>query len=248
MQRAQCLVSGTLFAAAVLASVPAAGLSSQQIDGCSNRGSAPVSQKITGCTAMIESRRYKGKELAKVFHNRGAFYSDQGDIERAIADFDQAIRLNEKFAAGYYSRGLAYKGKGDLDSAFVDFDQAFRLDPTDTNARKNRALVYDSDENLDRALARFDEEVKQHPLPLSINPYFQRGLVHYARREYDRAIEDFGMVLQWAPEYGPAFWNQTRAYCAGGGNYWIYQADLMKAMLLDPKYVNDHPLIEECPL
>jgi hypothetical protein len=91
MQRAQYLVSGALFVAAVAS---AAGLTRQQIDGCSSRGSASVSQGITDCTAMIESRRYEGKELAKVFHHRGIFYSDQGDIERAIADFDQARQVS----------------------------------------------------------------------------------------------------------------------------------------------------------
>lgn len=246
MRSALRVIAVASFVVAMLTSGSAVGQTPQQINWCSNRGGASVDQKISGCTAMIQSRRYKGKELGHVFHNRGVYQQERGDLGRAIADFDQAIRLDPEFAPSFYSRGLAYKDKGKLEDAFVDFDQAFRLDPNDTYARKNRALIYDSDENLDRALARFDEMIKQQgPIAFSVSPYFERGLVHYARREYDDAIADFDNVIGWAPKYGPALWNRARAYCAKG-DYGSWSTDLGSAIMSDQKYVADHPTIDKC--
>ena len=51
------------------------------------------------------------------------------DYDRAIADFDQAIKLDPNCAVAYHDRGLAYRDKGDNDRAIADFDQAIKLDP-----------------------------------------------------------------------------------------------------------------------
>ena len=50
-------------------------------------------------------------------------------IDRAIEDYDQAIRLNPNFAEAFYNRGVAYDGKGQPDRAIEDYDQAIRLNP-----------------------------------------------------------------------------------------------------------------------
>jgi tetratricopeptide (TPR) repeat protein len=42
------------------------------------------------------------------FRNRGIAWSEKGDIDRALADFSEAIRLDPKAAASYYARGDAW--------------------------------------------------------------------------------------------------------------------------------------------
>jgi tetratricopeptide (TPR) repeat protein len=72
------------------------------------------------------------------FYVRGAAYFGKGDLERAIADYDQAIRLNptDKRALAY--RALAYKIKGKLDGAITDYDRIVQLDPRDARAYRAR--------------------------------------------------------------------------------------------------------------
>ena len=53
---------------------------------------------------------------------------EREDYDRAIADFDQAIRLDAKNANAFYNRGIAYHEKHDYDRAIADFDQAIKLD------------------------------------------------------------------------------------------------------------------------
>ena len=66
--------------------------------------------------------------LAGTYNNRGIAYADQGVNDRAIRDYDEAIRLNPSYAHAYYNRGLAHLKKGDQDLAARDYNQAVRLD------------------------------------------------------------------------------------------------------------------------
>jgi tetratricopeptide (TPR) repeat protein len=65
----------------------------------------------------------------KVYSNRCDSYRLKGDLDRAIADCNQAIALDPKFAFAYSNRGDAYKAKGDNNRAAADFNEAIRLDP-----------------------------------------------------------------------------------------------------------------------
>jgi tetratricopeptide (TPR) repeat protein len=67
-----------------------------------------------------------------------------GDYDKAIACYTEAIKRYPKFALAYLCRGDAYAAKGDLDRAFQDYDEAVRLDP-DNPAIKIRAAAIRSE-------------------------------------------------------------------------------------------------------
>src|SRR5471032_1886728 len=75
--------------------------------------------QISGCTAVIQSGNYSGMNLAWAFNNRGNAYTEKKEYDRAIADYDQAIRLNPKYALVFDGRGINYKNKGQLDRAIA---------------------------------------------------------------------------------------------------------------------------------
>src|SRR5580700_11195786 len=59
---------------------------------------------ISGCTAMIQSGHETQQDLAKDFSNRGTAYGRKGQLDRAIEDFDLAIRLVWGFLCqGYHA-------------------------------------------------------------------------------------------------------------------------------------------------
>ena len=63
------------------------------------------------------------------YYRRGIAYGQNGDYDKAIADFTEAIRLNLKSAPVYYNRGVTYWHRGNHDRATADFNEAIRLDP-----------------------------------------------------------------------------------------------------------------------
>lgn len=96
---------------------------------------------IGQCTLIIESDRFSGPNLAVAYNNRGVAWIGKGDLDRAIADFDFAIRLNPNAADSYTNRGLAWMRKGDYERAVADYGAALRLNADDRLALRNRGLA-----------------------------------------------------------------------------------------------------------
>jgi lipoprotein NlpI len=92
--------------------------------------------QIAGCTAVIRSDRETAADRARAYHLRGVAYRDKGDLDRAIADFSEAIGLNPLLASAYHDRGVAYRAKGDHGRAIADDERAVQLDPIYGSANK----------------------------------------------------------------------------------------------------------------
>jgi hypothetical protein len=55
---------------------------------CTGESDVPWSEQIAGCTKVIESGRYAGKDLAKALILRGKAYGWTGDLDRCLADVE----------------------------------------------------------------------------------------------------------------------------------------------------------------
>ncbi len=56
------------------------------------------------------------------------------DYDGALADFNEAIRLNSMYSGAFTNRASVRWDMGDRDAAMADFDQATELDPTNAYA------------------------------------------------------------------------------------------------------------------
>lgn len=130
------LIVALLFLAAVLLADPA---SAGDADTCRN---ASGDEAIDACTRAITSGEYGGNYIATLLLKRGLKYHAKGDNDRAMADYDAAIRLDPQNADAFYNRGVEYRNKGDYDRAIADFDEVIRLDPQDARAFMNRAFAF----------------------------------------------------------------------------------------------------------
>ncbi|HUZ32089.1 MAG TPA: tetratricopeptide repeat protein [Xanthobacteraceae bacterium] len=68
-------------------------------------------------------------KYARTYYHRGTAYQAKGDLDGAIADYNEAIRLHPKYARAYFNRGLANLYGGSLPKALADLNQASELDP-----------------------------------------------------------------------------------------------------------------------
>ncbi len=84
---------------------------------------------IKHCTAAIESRKFTGDALARLHTSRGVEWSNKGEADRAIADFDVSLKLTPNNAVVHHARAIEYSVKGDYARAIVDFDTAIKIDP-----------------------------------------------------------------------------------------------------------------------
>jgi tetratricopeptide (TPR) repeat protein len=82
--------------------------------------------------------------------------------DRAIADFNEAIRLQPK-ADYFMSRGNAYSLKGDPTRAIADYDEALKLEPERAMAFNNRGVAWRDKGDRKKALADFKAAVALDP-------------------------------------------------------------------------------------
>src|SRR5690242_1594054 len=101
-----------------------------------------VDGQIAACTRQIGSDRWDGHKLAIQYYNRGLAWKAKGDLDRAIADYTEATRIDPNYEHAYFNRGLARYRKGDFDRAIADYDQAIRLDPKDADPYNGRGLTW----------------------------------------------------------------------------------------------------------
>jgi tetratricopeptide (TPR) repeat protein len=147
------LVSITLFAASTRADDRAT---------CHDQN-ASAEVAIAACDRLISSRRLKSHDLALEYNRRGFLYEKRSDHDRALADFNQAIRLDSNLAVVYNNLGWVYNNKGEFDRAIPDFDRAIRLNQNLVIAFTNRALAFNGKHDYDRAISDLDQAIRLDP-------------------------------------------------------------------------------------
>ena len=166
-------------------------------DDRSDCNGAKSDAAIGGCTRVIRSGKSTGRDLAVVFYARGRSYRLMGDNDRAIADYDESIKLNSGYAPAFLGRGNAWKSKGDPDRAIADFSQAIRLDQKFTSAYFNRGDVYDDKGDTTRALADLNAAIRLDPN--DADAYILRGVLWKKKSDVDRAIRDYSEAIRLDP-------------------------------------------------
>jgi tetratricopeptide (TPR) repeat protein len=80
------------------------------------------------------------------YNNRGNAKAALGDRQGAIADFNQAIRLDPNNAFAYTNRGIAKYELGDNQGAITDYQRAIEL----ARAQGNQRVLEFATNNLRR--------------------------------------------------------------------------------------------------
>ena len=68
-------------------------------------GDATDDQTIQGCNAVVLSNQETQSDKGDAIGNRGLAYKHKGQLDRAIEDYDEAIRLNSKNTNNFNLRG-----------------------------------------------------------------------------------------------------------------------------------------------
>jgi len=184
---------------------------------------ALANQKTTVKVAKYGVSADVTPQTAGTFLDRGIMFASRGDYESAIADFNEAIRLDPNMSAAYMLRGRALQasvsqvvGVGEnfssvsisvsfskeiteaqrrvLNLAVADFTQAIRLDPNSDRAYHGRATAYWSMNDNERAVADYTQSIRLNPANAS--DYSNRGLAYQDMGDFGRAIADFTQAIR----------------------------------------------------
>ena len=138
-------------------------------------------------------------------------YRDRGDFEKALADSNEAIRLNPNDASTYGSRAVTYRAMGQLDKVLADMNESMRLDPEElwggrfSRPRSSRTWRFRPGPGR---LQRSDS----NEYPRFVVAYSARASLHSDRGDFEKALADYNEAIRIAPE-------NSSCYCERGTFY-----------------------------
>ncbi len=121
-------------------------------------------EKAIELIAGMQKQATTPEENAVILLCRGFAYGTKGDMDKAVADFTEAIRLDPKSPEAHFNRGNAFLRKGDLDKAIADFTESIRLDPRHAETFGGRGSSCRLKGNYDKAIADYTEAIRLAPV------------------------------------------------------------------------------------
>jgi tetratricopeptide (TPR) repeat protein len=194
--------------------------------GC-NTGNAD--QRIAACTRILDRGHESTNNRASAYNSRGIAYFSKGENDRAMRDFDEAIRLKPKSPVLLYNRGFAYYSKGDYDRAIQDYDEAIGIFPKYLLAINDRGNAYYRKGDYDRAIRGYDDAIRLNPK--TAITYANRANAYRMKADYDRAIRDFDESIRLDPKDPGAIRSRGQLY-TDKGDYGRAIGDLSEAIRL----------------
>ena len=90
---------------------------------------------IAVCGTLIDNEKTPRPDRVKALIARSGAYQRQDLIDRAIGDYDVALRIDPTVADNFNARGELWRKKGDRPRALADFGAAIKLNPDHPTAK-----------------------------------------------------------------------------------------------------------------
>jgi tetratricopeptide (TPR) repeat protein len=121
---------------------------------------------IDVCGALVDNEKTSKADRIKALIARAGAFDRKDLIDRAIGDYDTALRLDPTLSDIFNIRGELWRRKGDRPRALQDFGAAIKLNPQHEAARANYKSLAQELERLGAEMA-----IKNKPItPLKSSP------------------------------------------------------------------------------
>jgi tetratricopeptide (TPR) repeat protein len=198
------------------------------------------SLKIDKTRPPNNRERITNPKNAGDFYLRATILNQRGDVQSAIKDFTQAIKLDQNFIEAYSSRGiallkLALLNQGDPKKAIDDFTEVIQRPSGDlqVHALINRANALVLLKDRKGAIGDYTQAIRINPG--SATAYYNRGNTRRELGDLPGAIEDYTEAIRVNPRHAGAYNNRGLLQSKAGDRLGALK-DYTQAIRFDPKY------------
>jgi Flp pilus assembly protein TadD len=125
---------------------------------------------------------------------------EQGDLQAALAAFEEAVSLTPDDPRLWVWQGVLYVQMDEPDRAQVAFDKAFSLYDSEASLLMDRSMAYLRVGNVDAAEADVEQAVAEEPE--SGLPYYVRSNINLERGNCFAAVADLELAAEMANRAG----------------------------------------------
>lgn len=136
----------------------------------------------------------KYRNVPVAYNNRGKYYREQKQFDKAMADYDEMLRIKPDDFNGYNSRGRLLFDQGNPGKALADFNRSIELNPGFAKAYSNRGAVYGMRKDYQLAISDLTKSLELDPMEL--DAYSNRALAYFSLGRYKEAEADCDKYLE----------------------------------------------------
>jgi len=152
--------------------------------------------------ACAHSPSAKERESAEIHYNLGTDALRNGRVQDALKEYDEALKLDERFADAHLGRGLVLEvAFGRSEEAEREYRRALALRPGYSEAHNNLGQLLAKTGRLDEALKHFDAALQNM---LYKEPWVARcnkGQALWRMGKRDEGLAEFRSCLTLAPRF-----------------------------------------------
>jgi tetratricopeptide (TPR) repeat protein len=141
----------------------------------------------------LELSMNKGFEIPESHYYLGLILLLDGDHDKALIQFDKAIRMKDDFALAYHERAGIKRTMGDFNGALYDYKASVNYQPEFPLAYNNMGSLKIIMGDYEGAIGDFDKAIAQDPSRSLA--YNNRGYALYQLGELDSALVDFRSAI-----------------------------------------------------
>lgn len=154
---------------------------------------------------------------SKAYANRGMIFKKEGDTQKALKMFSQAISMDDNQTDALINRANIYYSQQKYMSAIADYSRCIVVEPENEKAYANRGAAYLAIGLTDSALVDLNRAIELDPA--SQNGYKNRGMLYLMTNRYADAIRDYTKHLSILPDEDGETWNKIGYAFLQLGNY-----------------------------
>jgi tetratricopeptide (TPR) repeat protein len=155
--------------------------------------------------AMVARNRLPEEE-AQIWYDRGNQFYSAGDFGKAIASYDQAVKIKPDYHKAWSNRGVSLANLGQHEQAIASYDQAVKVKSDCHEAWSNWGLSLNNLGQYEAAIQSYDQAVKIKPD--YHEAWSNRGVSLKNLGQYEKAIASYDQAVKIKPDYHEAWSNR----------------------------------------
>ncbi len=147
-------------------------------------------------------------------YNCGSAFRDLGQVDEAIEQYRQTLKINPVYAKAHNNLGCALRDKKQLDEAAAEFKLAIKIAPDYADAQNNYGVMLAEQGQHEEAISHFDAALKANPrLKDAMDNMLKAGI---AGNKPDNVLEVLLSLQQKTPSYAELYYRAGVVYDAKG--------------------------------
>ena len=126
--------------------------------------------------------------------------------------YDEAIKLDPKYAHAWYNKGISLNSLGRYEDALTCYDEAIKLDPKYAIAWNNKGNSLNSLGRYEEALTCYDEAIELDPKDAIA--WNNKGIPLNSLGRYEEALTCLDKAIELDPEYAYPRFNRSETFFA----------------------------------